>query len=291
LTFGKNWASRLVAGISVLFGLLFTQCTQAQVGLSTFFLHLAIPPGGTAIDTLTIVNSSDVPQTVTIEPVDWVPIGPGAQKYLAPGTLERSVASWMSFWPPQATIEPGGQLEVQVELTAPPTAEGSYWGMLFVKLGGLSGAGDTGEGSRVGMEVILGVAIYAECGGGEPRGRIAGFSLTPDPVRQYRFTIEFENTGIRRLRPTGKVDILDANGEPVRELTFPKFVSLPGTVQKIEVPLTRPPGEALRPGDTPFEGDPQLPPGTYLAIAIIDYGGEALVGAQLPFQIEEEDTG
>jgi len=282
----------LIVGIVLISSSVSARCAQGEVGISTFVLDFGISPGETAIDAVTIVNSSNVPQTVTIEPVDWVPVGSGTQNYLPPGTLDRSLASWLSFWPSEATIEPGESVEVQVELSTPARAEGCYWGMLFVKLAGSASPGGADEtSSAVGMQVILGVAVYADCGGGQPQGRIVNFLSAPaDPVRQLLFILEFEDTGITRLDPTGRIDIIDANGLTVRQLPLSEFVSLPGTRQKLEMPLTRPPTDAVRPEGTAFEGDPPLPPGRYLAIAIIDYGGDALVGAQLPFEIQDEES-
>ena len=274
-----------LAGLSV------ALCTHGDVGVSTFVLDFDILPGETAVDFVTVVNSSEVPQAVTIEPVDWVPVSPGTQHYLPPGSLDRSLASWLRFWPSEASIEPGDSVDVQVELRAPTSAEGCYWGMLFVKLAGVSGSGEPDESSSsVGMQVILGVAVYANCGSGDIQGRIASFATAPaDPARQLLLILEFEDTGITRLDPTGYIDIIDTDGLTVRQLRLSEFVSLPGTCQKIEIPLTRLPSNDVRQEGTPFEGDPPLPAGNYLAIAIIDYGGDALVGAQCLFEIQDKE--
>ncbi len=278
----------LVLVISIL-----VQTASAQVGLSTFVLELIVLPGQTTRDAFTITNNSERSQYFEIEAVDWVPIGPSKQNYVAPGSLERSIFAWLDFWPPEAAIKPGENIQIQVELTAPSSARGSYWGMLFVKLLPSPSAAATGEiQAQVGMNVILGVAIYAETGDGEPQGRIVGFSCEPhDSDRQMLFALEFEDTGITRLRPTGTIQIRDEEGDIARELTLPQFTSLPDTVQRLQVPLTRVPSE--RPGvesPEPVELESPLPPGMYLAIAIIDYGGDALVAAQLPFEIEGEKS-
>jgi len=276
--------------ILVLVASILVQPASGQVGLSTFVLDLVVLPGRVTRDALTLTNNGEKAQYIRIEAVDWVPTGPSMQSYVAPGSLERSISAWLDFWPSETTIEPGENIQVQVELTAPSSARGSYWGMLFVKLLPSSSPVETGETqAQVGMVVVLGVAIYADAGGGESQGRIIGFSYEPlDPDRQMLFTVKFEDTGITRLRPTGTIQIRDEGGDIVRELMLPQFTSLPDTNQHLQVPLTRVPSE--RPGvenPEPVEPEPPLPPGTYLAIAIIDYGGDALVAAQLPFEIED----
>ena len=284
---GTKLQQLVIIGACLLFGGAFAVPTEAQVGLSTFVLDLSVSPGGTAGESFFVVNQSESPQSIVIEPVDWVPMGPGKQEYLSVGTLERSVVDWMYFSPAEATIEPGEAVQVQVELTAPSTAEGCFWSMLFVRILPPLDEGGESQG-RVGMNVILGVAVYADAGGGDPQGRITGLShQLVDSERQALFTVEFENTGITRLSPTGQIQIRDEVGDLVREIGLPQFVSLPGTRQQLQVPLTRLPFE--RPNveaAEPVEKQPPLAPGTYLSIAIIDYGGDALVAAQLPFEIE-----
>jgi len=270
-----------------------SQVGWTQVGISTFVLDMVISPGEIGKDSLLITNNGDSVQYIAIEVADWVPTGPSMQEYLPPGTLDRSLSAWLNFWPSELALEPGEAVQVQVELTAPPTAEGAYWGMLFVKL--LPAPSATGTGAtqaHVGLSVLLGVAVYAETDGGELQGRVVGFSCEPlDSEKQMMFTLEFEDTGITRLQPTGTIQIRDEEGDIVRELPLPVFTSLPDTTQRLQVALTFIPSE--QPGvenPEPVEPEPPLPPGTYLAIAIIDYGGDALVAAQLPFEIQEEKT-
>jgi len=289
----RNQRRRTLAGLVILVVLALAQTGWSQVGVSTFVLDLNVSPGQTAIDSFFIVNNGTTAQDVVIEAVDWVPIGPSLQEYLAPGTLDRSLTEWLNFWPAEGIIQPGESLQVQVELLPPTVTEGAYWGMLFVRLLGEHASTGTAEaGAQVGMNVILGVAIYADTGGGEPQGRIVDFSCEPlDSGKQMMFTLAFEDTGITRLSPTGTIQIRDEEGNIVKELTLPKFTSLPDTTQRLQVALTFVPSE--RPGEEnpePVEPEPPLPPGTYLAIAIIDYGGDALVAAQLPFEIQQEST-
>jgi hypothetical protein len=282
----------LIACVALLTSL-FAERAEGQVGLSTFVLDLLVSPGQTSEDVFSVVNNGEASQYIRIEAVDWMPTGPSMQDYFPSGTLARSVSDWLDFWPAEARIAPGESLQVRVSVSPPASAEGCYWGMLFVRLLPSSSAADMGEmQAQVGMNVIFGVAIYAETGDGELQGRIVGFSCEPlDADRQRLFTLDFEDTGITRLRPTGTIQIRNEEGNIVRELALPQFSSLPDTVQRLQVPLTRVLSE--RPGvenSEPTEPQPPLPAGTYLAIAIIDYGGDALVAAQLPFEIQDDES-
>jgi len=284
----------LLVTVGILLVLAGGQTGWAQVGISTFVLDMHICPGEIGRDSLSLTNNGESAQGFRIEVTDWIPIGPNAQEYLPAGTLARSISEWLDFTPSEGVIQPGEAVEVQVEVAAPSTAEGVYWGMLFIRLlGEHTETGAVEAGTHVGMNVVLGVAVYVNTGGGQPQGRVVGFSCEAlDSKKQMEFTVEFENTGITRLRPTGKIEIRDASGDTVREIHLPTFISLPDTKQRVQAPLTTVPSKG--PGEENIEAaelQPPLPPGSYVAIAIIDYGGDSLIGAQLPFSIEEGESG
>jgi len=280
-------ASGLALGLLLAFG----QLGLAQVGISTFAINLEIRPGETATDSLYITNNGDSPRYVRIEAVDWVPTGPAAREYLPPGTVERSLTGWLTFWPSEVSVNPGEAVEIHVEVTPPDTVKGVYWGMLFLRLETQPVANE-GTQAQIGMNVILAVEVYADTGEGNPEGRITNFSCKPiERDEQMLFMLTFENTGITQLHSTGTIQIRDESGDIAREIVLPVGTSLPGTTQTLGAPLTIVPSEG--PGEMNTEDaepQPPLPPGTYLAIAIIDYGGDALVAAQLPFEIQEEST-
>jgi len=279
--------SGLVLGLLLLLG----QVVSGQVGISTFTISLEIRPGETATDSLYITNNSDSPQYVRIEVVDWVPTGPLSKEYLPAGSLVRSVASWLTFWPEEMSVNPGEAVEIRLEATPPGTVEGVYWGMLFLRLETQLVASE-GSQAQVGLNVILAVEVYADTGEGIPQGRINDFYCRPlDNDKQLLFVLEFEDTGITQLRSTGTIQIRDESGDIVRELALPVGSSLPDTTQMLVVPLTIVPSEG--PGEENIEDaepQPLLPQGSYLAVAIIDYGGDALVAAQLPFTIGQETS-
>jgi len=279
----------IVAASALFLVLLFAPVVSAQVGISTFEIDLGISPGESSTDSLYITNEGDSPRYVRIEAVDWMPT---TQEYLPPGTLERSLTPWLAFWPSEVSVDPGAAAEIHVEVTPPPTVKGVYWGVLFLRLETQPAASDEGQ-VQIGMNVIFAVKVYADTGDGVPEGRITDFSCEPlDTGEQMRFALEFENTGITRLRPTGTIQIRDASGDVIRKIDLSGGMSLPGTKSKFVAALT-----AIAPEEGPGEENieavkPQspLPPGSFVAVAIIDYGGDALVAAQLPFTIGEETS-
>jgi hypothetical protein len=68
------------------------------------------------------------------------------------------------------------------------------------------------------------------------------------------------------------VEVRNERGETVKSLEVPSFTVLREAERRVEV------GEP--------EGSEPLPPGFYVALAVLDFGAEFLVAAELPFEVE-----
>jgi len=79
------------------------------------------------------------------------------------------------------------------------------------------------------------------------------------------------NLGEWPLRPRGVVEIRDATGRPVTERPIDAFSVLPDREREISVAVA----------------GTDLPPGRYLAVPILDWGGEYLAGTQIDFRVED----
>jgi hypothetical protein len=83
--------------------------------------------------------------------------------------------------------------------------------------------------------------------------------------------VEFENTGEGPLRPEGEIELRTVGGEVVGVLDVPAFSVLPGRIRRASVPV-----------------ELDLTPGEYLAIPILDFGGDYLAGGQARFSVEPQ---
>ncbi len=99
-------------------------------------------------------------------------------------------------------------------------------------------------------------------------GRVLQVRKTADDP--LTFTVSFENTGNVQLRPTGKIDIINQNGDTVRTLEIEEFPILPQRVRTLTVADTL---------------DRSLPSGIYRALVTVDYGGDNLTGGTRDFRL------
>jgi len=87
-----------------------------------------------------------------------------------------------------------------------------------------------------------------------------------------RVKVEFQNTGTAFLQAEGRVEIRNEAGDIIDQIEIESSSLLP---------------EANRLWELTYEGK-ELLPGKYLALGIIDFGGDYLVAGQRSFEIGED---
>jgi len=254
-----------LALIVALFGL----CPQA-LEVSQLEFDLEVPPGGTATYSFVVGNNEEIVDDIRIYLIDWDRDLEGNHRFYEPGTLPRSNTAWITVSPSHFSLQPGERREVRFTIKVPADAEGTYWGMIMVE-----GRPRPQEGEE-GMVMAVprfGIKVYETPRGTAHRdGRITHMErLGLNPLTVL---VEFENTGNAHLRVDGWVEIRDTWGETVRSLKIGRFPLLPGAKRRV------------RAIDTDGDGEP-LPPGDYLALAVLDFGGPYLIAGQIPFKVEE----
>ena len=110
------------------------------------------------------------------------------------------------------------------------------------------------------MKSRIGSTLYLQVGAQARRARITRLEVTPTNA-----AVTVENTGTSHLRLKGMLQLHGADGKLVQQLEFPGGVVLPGAegVRDFKIPGLKLPA-----------------PGSYTATVILDYGGEALLGAR-----------
>lgn len=183
-------------------------------------------------------------------------------------TVDRSNGDWLEVSPLRFRLNEGESQEVTFKIQVPQGAEGTYWGMIFVE-------GSPRLQEREGATVLaierFGVKIYETVPGTEVlSGKITRLrKIEEDPLS---FEVSFENTGNVQLRPSGRIDILSQTGNVVQTLLVEEFLLLPGAVREV-----RAVGQSN-----------SLPPGRYLALAVLDFGNpDYLTAGQLAFDVKE----
>jgi hypothetical protein len=127
----------------------------------------------------------------------------------------------------------------------------------------------TGElQTSINVKVRYGIKVFQHDPSATKRGQITGMELLG--TRPLKIKVAFANTGDGVLwQVSGRVEIRDDTGATVRTLEIEEFTVLPGGEREL---VLEDEGARLAAGD-------------YIALAIIDFGGDYLVGHQLQFKI------
>lgn len=186
------------------------------------------------------------------------------------GQVQKSATAWLQIEPREFLLPAGMKKLVKVSGRVPGSAPpGDYWSMFFVKFIPFHGL----QTSGVRMEWQIGGSITVTVPGTNlPQGSISSFTLAAEPWNKtQRLTgkFTFKNEGDSILEPVGRVEIKDLQNKMVTTIAIPPFKVLPGGEREVEI-----------------KQNYNLPPGRYIGLIIIDYGGSKLAGYQRVFTVQ-----
>ena len=241
------------------------------VSISQASFDLALPAGTSETGTFVVVNDETEATTVDISLSDWDRRSDGENRFLDVGSVERSAAGWITFAPAQFRLDPDEAVEVRFTMAVPAGVTGSYWAALIVQ--GTPRKVQVQSGTTILVRKRFAVKILeTPPGTGNLSGRIADVRVGGSNPLQT--VILFENNGLVNMNAVkGRVEIRDAAGQTVESIPIEAFPILPGATRQLVVSSARPKGDVL-------------PPGRYLILAIIDFGGDSLLGGQLVLELK-----
>jgi P pilus assembly chaperone PapD len=265
-------ARRWMSAGAVLAGLSLVWLSASALLISQIEFDLALPRG--AVDTLTfsVLNNETDPLEIQISLADWDRDITGENRFYPPGTLPRSAAPWLSVSPLRFDLEPNKQQEVRFSIKVPSDIAGTYWAAIMVEA-----APKQTQPQPPGTTVIVRRRFAVKVletppGTGTKDGRIALIDVRG--LNPPNYLVEFENRGtIHAPRVTGRIELRDEKGTLLEKLDLESFPILPGAKRLLKVTSARKKGDLL-------------PPGKYLVVAVLDYGGETLAGGQFVLRIK-----
>jgi len=251
---------------------------QGQIGISTLSIDLNLPPGGSFTGGFEVINNSEQPREFTVELKDYDRNIEGGLVLLNPGTHPRSLAKFLSFTPAQFTLAPTQKQVITFKVEIPATERGPHWAALAITSPAPSSGAQPPPppGQQPSIPVTIGTAEqfivkirHTDPTNAVNRGRIVSVqALLPERDKPLRIVVEYENTGTTFQIAKTQLRIVNAKGEIVVQKKAEDMALLPGGKQRLEIPVTE-----------------KLPSGTYLALAIIDFGGDFLVAGQVRFKL------
>jgi len=152
-----------------------------------------------------------------------------------------SCKKWLSLNPMEIELEKGGFLLVRYTLRLPADLpEGSYnCAAGFTTLPTAEQV--TGMGVRMAVRAVA--ALYVTVGSPPIHGRLKEIKLEPLPAGKesepegWQAVVVLENSGLMYFRPTGKLEVLDAEGKAVERADFPSLPVLRQRDQRVLFPL------------------------------------------------------
>lgn len=243
---------------------------SASIGVGPLTIIIETGPGEASSGYFKVINDGENPEDVMVSLSDWYLEQGGGIQFAEPGTLERSLAGWIDYSPATFQLQPGEIQRVDFTIDVPPKASGDHWALFFIEGSESTPVAETTGAltTSVGVKVRYGIKVFQHDPGSMQAGRIAGMELLG--TEPLRIEMVFANTGEGVLwRVRGRVEIRDDTGTTVRTMEIEEFTVLPGG-QRVLV--------------LEDEGE-RLAAGEYIALAIIDFGGDYLVGHQLQFDI------
>ena len=264
----------LIAAVAILLsqGLAF-----GSIGTNTLGVDVEVAPGQSVSGSFIITNGSDQPASVRVELADFERKVDGGVVILPPQASPNSLADYITFSPAEFTLPAGvGETqEVRFTINLASNATGPHWSMLLVQeIDDSEDSNNDGDSDNTTASGRVSVQLGIQIRQVDPSalvndGRITEIEVVESLANQpIKLIADYENIGNTFQRPTGEVRIINSTGDVAASLDIAPFRMLPNSSRRLE-----------------FSVDAQLPPGEYVALVIIDFGGNFMLAGQVRFTI------
>ncbi len=216
---------RILLGIAAS-ALSVSQAFAAGISISPLKFEFDTLPGTESSGIIKVMNDTGKPVVLYATKEDFVAgDDAGTPTFVKPqeqGSDEFSLSNWIQVEDKNFTLAQGETREVRFSVKAPANAEpGGHYGAVF-----FSAAPEKGQVSVVGR---IGALVLVDVPGEtKVSGNLADFEsgISPDgkafdPKADFStfpiaFSTRFKNEGNVHLKPVGKIELIDENGEPLK---------------------------------------------------------------------------
>lgn len=272
--------SRTVAlALALAAAALMPAAASGQVSVDELEVHMRLGAKREVItDVIPVRNDETKAQQVRIVLGDWVRDSLGNNVFLDASTVPGSCGSRIKAFPATFQVAPGATELVRVSYDPAP-ADTGCWSIVFVETVTPPPPREQAQGSFLTIEVRTGVKIYVHRHDAVALGEVqdAGVDMAwrlkapgtalRDTALVREATVRFANTGTAHFRVRASLEIRTAAGEILRTIEGPEAPMTPGAVRIINIAM------------------PALPSGDYIAIMLLDYGGDEISAAQADFRV------
>jgi P pilus assembly chaperone PapD len=263
----KKPARFITLALSVAAALLLPmKATSQGLGLdvSPAKFEVAIPAGQAYNIPITVHNSSGDPTHVQATLVDFGVDPNGGYQFQKVGSRQHSLLRWASIRPREFDLPAGTSQQVQLSVVVPSQAglSGEYAGIVFFQTRPTRRGGSTlAFSARVASKIYETIPDTVKV-----EGMVAKMASSKAGNGQS-YRVVFNNTGNAHVYLRGQVQV-QKGGSVVDRIAMPDEMLVErGGTRTIQVSGKR------------------LAPGTYQAIATIDYGGKTQTGGAIEFTV------
>lgn len=265
----RRWQRFLPAALVFCGGLALAAPARAQLTVSP--AELILVPGTTPVASFMVANEARTTVQAVLYQNDWDRDDFGENRFYPTGTQVGSCGDRVKVFPQTIRVEPGARQSIRVSAEA-GTYTSPCWTVVFVE----SAPRPSGGGSRIVYITRLGVKVYVNPPGMTRDAEVLGFALEKavqtanGPVvdtTQDVLGLRVRNSGGVPLRLEGRVEFRDFGNNVVRTERIEETPALPGSTRRLQIKI------------------PELRPGKYVALALVSYGGEDELAAQLELDI------
>jgi P pilus assembly chaperone PapD len=246
-------------------------CLAVKMNIDPPRVEVSVKPGQRQSGYITVLNyDQDRPIHVKAYINDLVYLPDGSNDFLPAGTTPWSLDGELKISPTEFDIAAGEETKVRYIAEVPRKMKGGSYGVVFFEvsppLEELKGKTGAAINIRVGSIFLItakGTEIY--------KAELQDLSVgKPDQEGMIKISCNVRNQGNILIRPNGTVKIIDLAKTEIAELKLNEEKSgvLPGTSREFSVQYDR----------------GKIPAGKYFVQAVLDYGGEILLGGQTTFE-------
>jgi hypothetical protein len=256
--------------------LLFSQNAAALMATPMEF-DILLAPGKAVSKAITVSHSGKRPMSLAVSVKDYCYNDEGRKEEFDPGIIPEGLGQWISVSPLKFDLQPGESRPVTFTVNLPPDASGSHWSIIYITQTNKPKPTKLKKGES-GLEIFTFFRSAVRVRQYDPSikekaGHISDMNVELNTkTAPLVASVTFENDTKNIFRCKGYLKILNEDGEMMTKLPLHKrgeFTSYP-----------------FRPRIVRATMKDKLSPGTYVALAVIDYGEEDLVAGELEFQVK-----
>jgi hypothetical protein len=236
---------------------------HGQFSVSPVILPIASSPDPTEA-TVMVRNNGTSPLQLRVVTADFDQALDGSHSTYAAGSHDRSCADRLEIVPDGLSVPAGVTQPVTLRLHPDAEPDSTCWSLVFIEK-----PPPEGTGPRAGLRI--GVKVYGLAAEGGETAEITAASVSEADGESGGRSLEFtvHNPDAWPVLARGTVELRDFEGSPRSQVAVEAFSVLPEHDRTVTVPL---------------EAD--LAPGRYLAIPVLEYGDDGLMGAQVAFRVQ-----